>query len=71
MDTLSLTKEARIYNGENARSIFNTVNTINRDLEEIKNKETEMNNTITETENTLLLLLLLSRFSRIQLCVTP
>ena len=27
---------------------FNTVNTITKDIEEIKNKQTEMNNTITE-----------------------
>ena len=39
---------------------------INRDLEELKNKHTETNNTITEIKNTLLLLLL-SRFSHVQL----
>ena len=33
-----------------------------KDLEELKNKQTEMNNT---------LLLLLSRFSRVQPCATP
>ena len=27
---------------------FNTVNTITKDIEEIKNKQTEMNNTVTE-----------------------
>ena len=32
---------------------FNTVNTITKDIEEIKNKQTEMNNTITEVRNTL------------------
>ena len=32
---------------------FNTVNTITKDIEEIKNKQTEMNNTITEIKNTL------------------
>ena len=44
---------------------------INKDLEELKNKPTETNNTITEIKNTLLLLLLLSRFSRVRLCATP
>ena len=34
-----------------------------KDLEELKNKQTEMNNT--------LLLLLLSRFSRVRPCATP
>jgi len=37
-----------------------------KDLEELKNKQTEMNNTLL-----LLLLLLLSRFSCVRLCVTP
>ena len=32
---------------------LNTVNTITKDIEEIKNKQTEMNNTITEIKNTL------------------
>ena len=32
---------------------FNTVNTITKDTEEIKNKQIEMNNTITEIKNTL------------------
>ena len=44
---------------------------INKDLEKLKNKHTEKNNTITEIKNTLLLLLLLSRFSRVRLCATP
>ena len=35
-----------------------------KDLQELKNKQIEMN-------NTLLLLLLLSRFSRVRLCATP
>ena len=37
---------------------------INKDLEELKNKHTETNNTITGIKNTLLLLLL-SRFSHV------
>ena len=40
---------------------------INKDLEELKNKHVKTNNTITEIKNTLLL----SHFSRVQLCVTP
>ena len=32
---------------------FNTVNTITKDIEEIKNMQTEMNNTSTEIKNTL------------------
>ena len=32
---------------------FNTVNTIIKDIEEIKNKQTEMNSTITEIKNIL------------------
>ena len=32
---------------------FNTVNAITKDIEEIKNKQTEMNNTITKIKNTL------------------
>ena len=43
---------------------------INKDLEELKNKHTETNNTITEIKTTVLLLLL-SRFSRVRLCATP
>ena len=44
---------------------------INKDLEELKNKPTQTNNTITEIKSTLLLLLLLSRFSCVRLCVIP
>ena len=45
---------------------------IKKDLEELKNKPTETNNTITEIKNTLLLLLLLlSCFSRVWLRATP
>ena len=43
---------------------------INKDLEELKNKHTETNNTITEIKNTLLLLLL-SHFSHVRICATP
>ena len=43
---------------------------INKDLEELKNKHTKTNSTITEIKNTLLLLLL-SSFSRVQLFATP
>ena len=43
---------------------------INKDLEQLKNKHAETNNTITEIKNTLLLLLL-SRFSRVRLYATP
>ena len=32
---------------------FNTVNSITKDIEEIKNKQTEMNNTNTKIKNTL------------------
>ena len=32
---------------------LNTVNTITKDIEEIKNKQTEMHNTITEIKSTL------------------
>ena len=38
---------------EKMQEAFNTVNTITKDIEEIKNKQTEMNNTITEIKNTL------------------
>ena len=41
---------------------------ISKDLEELKNKHKETNNTITEIKNTLLLL---SRFSHVRLYVTP
>ena len=43
---------------------------INKDLEQLKNKHAETNNTITEIKNTSLPLLL-SRFSRVQLLATP
>ena len=43
---------------------------MNKDLDYLKNKHTETNNTITEIKNTLLLLLL-SSFSRVQLFATP
>ena len=33
---------------EKMQEAFNTVNTITKDIEEIKNKQTEMNNTVTE-----------------------
>ena len=33
---------------EKMQEAFNTVNTIIKDIEEIKNKQTEMNNTVTE-----------------------
>ena len=55
---------------EKMQAAFNTVNTITKDTEEIKNKQTEMNNIIIEIKNTLLLLLL-SHFSRVRLCATP
>ena len=38
---------------EKMQEAFNTVNTITKDIEEIKNKQTETNNTITEIKNTL------------------
>ena len=38
---------------EKMQEAFNTVNTITKDIEEIKNKQAEMNNTITEIKNTL------------------
>ena len=38
---------------EKIQEAFNTVNTIIKDIEEIKNKQIEINNTITETKNTL------------------
>ena len=41
---------------------------INKEAEELKYKHTETNHIITEIKNTLLLL---SRFSCVQLCVTP
>ena len=38
---------------EKMQEAFNTDNTIIKDIEAIKNKQTEMNNTITEIKNTL------------------
>ena len=38
---------------EKMQEAFNTVNTITEDIEEIQNKQTEMNNMITEIKNTL------------------
>ena len=38
---------------EKMQEAFNTVNKITKDVEEIKNKQIEMNSTITEIENTL------------------
>ena len=38
---------------EKMQEAFNIVNTITKDIEEIKNKQTEMNNTITKIKNTL------------------
>ena len=38
---------------EKIQEAFDTVNTITKDIEEIKNKQAEMNNTIIEIKNTL------------------
>ena len=38
---------------EKMQEAINTINTITKDIEEIKNKQTKMNNTITEIKNTL------------------
>ena len=38
---------------EKMQEAFNTVNTITKDIEEIKNQQTERNSTITEIKNTL------------------
>ena len=38
---------------EKMQEAFNTVNTMTKDIQEIQNKQTEMNNTITEIKNTL------------------
>ena len=38
---------------EKIQETINTVNTITKDIEEIRNKQTEMNNTITEIKNIL------------------
>ena len=43
----------RLENGmEKMQDTINTVNTITKDIEKIKNKQIEMNNTISETKNT-------------------
>ena len=63
-------KKIRIMTVKVIKSLENKMEkmqeSINKDLEELKNKHTETNNTITEIKNTLLLLLL-SRFSHVQL----
>ena len=68
-------KEFRIMIVKMIKNLENKMQTmqesIKKDLEKLKNKHTEKNNTITEIKNTLLLLLLLSRFSRVRLCATP
>ena len=38
---------------EKMQETINTINTITKETEEIKNKQTEMNNTITEIKNTI------------------
>ena len=38
---------------EKMQEAFNIVNTVTKDIEEIKNKQTEMNNIIIEIKNTL------------------
>ena len=38
---------------EQMQEAINTINRINKDIEEIKNKQTEMNNTMAEIKNTL------------------
>ena len=38
---------------EKMQEAFNTVNTVTKNIEEIKNKQTEMNNIITDIKNTL------------------
>jgi len=38
---------------EKMQETINTVNTITKETEEIQNKQTEMNNTITEIKNTI------------------
>ena len=67
-------KEFRIMIVKMIRNLENKMEklqeSINKDLEELKNKHTETNNTITEIKTTVLLLLL-SRFSRVRLCATP
>ena len=68
-------KEFRIMIVKMIKNLENKMQTmqesIKKDLEKLKNKHTEKNNTITEIKNTLLLLLLLSRFSHVRLCATP
>jgi len=39
--------------GIKCQEVINTINTITKDIEEIKNKQTKMNNTITDIKNTL------------------
>ena len=50
-------KEFRILTGKMIRNLENRMekmqDSINKDLEELKNKDTEKNNTITEIKNTL------------------
>ena len=58
----------KIKNFEN--KIEKIQESINKDLEELKNKHVKTNNTITEIKNTLLLLLL-SHLGCVRLCVTP
>ena len=66
-------KEFRIMTVKMIKNLENKMEkmqeSINKDLEQLKNKHAETNNTITEIKNTLLLLL--SRFSRVQLYATP
>ena len=63
-------KESRIMIVKMIKNLENKMQkmqeSINKDSEELRNKHTETNNTITEIKNTLLLLLLLlSHFSRV------
>ena len=60
-------KEKMIKNPENKMEKMQK--STNKDIEELKNKH--INSTTTESKNTLLLLLLLSHFSRVRLCATP
>ena len=60
-------KEKMIKNPENKMEKMQK--STNKDIEELKNKH--INSTTTKSKNTLLLLLLLSHFSRVQLCATP
>ena len=66
-------KEFRIMTVKMIKNLENKMEkmqgSINKHLEELKNKHTETNNTITKIKSTLLLLLLLlSHCSRVQLC---